>query len=701
MLSTSTRRISALAIMLTLSLGGCRQPQHQQEAPVVLKDEARQFVERLLVEGIDESLRQEADTGASSRAIKKLLDEQAALPWRTRVREGIKYADLFQELYAERKYRKLFSQYDGLTKQGAAAVEILADADAHVLDVSDYKLKRIKQAGDELKAKASDAVHWKPIALDPQEAEALITWIKTHKLDPNAKDLRERLIAALAGPEPTAKPEEAAALLPSPLPRITEQVQAFRKALASVAPIGARHELYVADAALRYARDMKHFNLERYQWREMKDAGGSKKIIYDRLAGFFKELAQAKPDEITGIFKALEPAHRDYAPLVALRARFKEIKRLGGWPKVSAVSVVKGRKGAAVATLRRRLMMEGYLDRDAVLVSAPSSPDDKALTLERLRTASVSEVVDEALIEAVMRYRRTHQISVKGSPDYILWRSMNVPVERRLEQVELNINRLRSSRYEGEPDYISVNLPDFHGEVYRKHKLERRFKVVIGKNNRTCDPKTARWIFPNATPSLMSKLDYFIFNPSWFVPERIVQEEIMPHMEEEGWLAARNYEVVEHKKDRIPVVRQNPGPDNALGLVKFIFPNKHNTYMHDTPKKQYFEHDIRSYSHGCMRVHEPLELAKYLATSDGQGEGLDVDEIIKSGQPKLIRIKNELPVFVEYYTVSMDGEGYPRFLMDIYYNDRRELSGNPSGYDRCTPPAQPEKDKGGSDDIGP
>lgn len=712
--ASSSARVLLCASALTifaLSLGACRQELHNNEPPVALRDDARQLVEQLLVEGIDDPLRQEADTGASAHAIRKLLDAEAQRGWNERVRDGIKYADLFQELYAERKHRKIFSQFDGPTAKGVAAIKVLSQADDHLLDVKDYKLKRVEEAGKKLEALASDEVHWKPIKLEPNEAEALIDWIKTHKLDPSKPSTREQLFTALAGPDPLATEQENAKLLPSPLPRITAQVQTFRKALASLAPIGAKHELYIADAVLRYARDMKHFNLERFEWREMKEAGGSKKIIYDRLAQTFGELAKAKADGVEPIMRQLEPKHKDYAPLLIWRKRYKEIAKLGGWPTVSAVGLAKGKKGPAVATLRKRLMLEGYLDRDLVAIDEEdlarkraASPElaQQLMTLAQLKQAKVSDVVDEALMEAMKRYRVTHQISIKGSPDHILWRSMNVPVARRLEQMELNIKRLRTSRYEGEPDYVSINLPDFHGEVYRDHKLETRFKVVIGKNNRVCDPKTSRWAYPNATPSLMSKLEYYILNPSWFVPERIVQEEIMPYMEEEGWLEARNYEVVEKKKDGIPVVRQNPGPTNALGLVKFIFPNKHNTYMHDTPKKQYFEHDVRSYSHGCMRVHEPLELAKYLAKSDGQ-EDVDVEGIVKVGQPKLVRMKHELPVFVEYYTVSTDAQGYPMFLIDIYYHDRREMSGNPDGYERCTPPPQPEGGgkHGPSDDIGP
>ena len=667
-----------------------------------MRDDARRMVERLLAQGIDDALRVEADNGAAARALKRLLDEEAQRPWNARVRDGIKYADLLQELYAARKHRKLFSQYDGISARGQAVLDAVSQAPEHGLKPSDYRLARAQQVGQALAAKASADAQWRPVMLAPEDAQAIVDWLGQHKLDPSSPQAMSALIAALAGPDPLSSPEDQAQLLPSPLPRITAQVQTFREALAKSAPLGAQHELLLADAALRFARDMKHFNLVHFQWREMKDAGGSKKIIYDRLAGFFQELAATPVERLDEVFKGLEPPHPDYLSLIDLRNRYAEIKRLGGWPQVSPVGLARGKRGAAIAQLRRRLMLGGYLDRASITLR-PAQDDDPArpaLTIERLMKAPLPDVVDDALLDAVARYRRNNQLATEGPPDAIFWRSLNVPVERRLEQVELNIHRWRESRYGGESDYVFVNLPDFHAEIYRGHKLELRFRVVIGKNNRVCDPKTSRWAYPNATPQLKSQLEYFILNPSWFVPERIVQEEIMPYMEQEGWLAARSYEVVERKKDKIPVVRQNPGPDNALGLVKFIFPNKHNTYMHDTPKKKYFEQEIRAFSHGCMRVHEPLKLAKYLAQSDGQAE-VDIDALLKTGVSKQVRLKQQLPVFVEYYTVSMDEQGAPRFLMDIYYLDRRQMSGNPDGYERCTPAPAPAGSASGGDDIGP
>jgi murein L,D-transpeptidase YcbB/YkuD len=225
--------------------------------------------------------------------------------------------------------------------------------------------------------------------------------------------------------------------------------------------------------------------------------------------------------------------------------------------------------------------------------------------------------------------------------------------------------RLREvSRHEGEQTFIYVNLPSFAGELWHEGALKHRFPVVIGKANKVCNEKTKQWERPNATPQLESELEYFVLNPVWYVPERIVEEEIKPKAEkDERWLEANHYEVVSKKKDKWEVL-QTSGPWNALGLVKFIFPNPHNTYMHDTSHREYFSRTVRAYSHGCMRVEDPLKLAKLLVEVDGQA--LDVDAVVAGGRSKKVEMQKKIPVFVEYYTVHVDEDKMVNFLIDIY-----------------------------------
>lgn len=716
-------------------------------------DPHQKWVSDLVEEDIDSLLRSYADSGESTKRVKRLLAYEVKKGWRQRVRGGIKYADLFEELYSKRQYRKVVSSFDGINAKGRKIFAILEKSPQHALKTKYYSISRIKELDKILAQKAAKNGKWKTIELTDAEKRLLITWLKKHKIDLKSENAREVLLHALAGlPMPAPKPPEVkpapetpkaegdtpkdgavkdakktsdkpsdktkgetkdikktaaqtdkkdqpppppsqpAKPMPSPVPRITAQVKLFRKAMTETAKDGAELELRLIDATLRYARDMKHFNLKGISWRQMKKAGGSKKIIYKRLEGVFNEVVKTSPAKVANVMHALEPLHPQYNRLLKLRRHYIALGQNGGWPRVGFVALRKGKRGPAVAKLRKRLWLEGYIGKPIAMRSEEDI--DKILKTP----APTSDVVDETLINAVQTYRRTHQLTTKGAPGRIFWKSINVPVERRLDEININIERLRSSMYKGEESYILINLPEFHGEHIVKGKMQHRWKVVIGKNNRTCDRKTARWIFPNATPQLASKMEYFVLNPAWFVPDRIVREEIIPFMEEEGWMERKGYKVVKKKGDTFEI-RQDPGPTNALGRVKFIFPNPHNTYMHDTPKKQYFKMNIRAQSHGCMRVHEPLKLAKHIVKTQSLGEKYDVDAIIKSKEPKSVRLKEPIPVFVEYMTVRTDEQGYQEFFIDIYYLDRLQTAGK-KDFGPCTPPPEPE-DKKPSDDIGP
>jgi L,D-transpeptidase YcbB len=296
------------------------------------------------------------------------------------------------------------------------------------------------------------------------------------------------------------------------------------------------------------------------------------------------------------------------------------------------------------------------------------------------------------------RYYQTHQLGAEGAGAL---KSLNVSAERRLEQVDQTMKRFREeSLHEGEQTFVYINLPYFYGELWEEGALKHRFSVVIGKANKVCNEKTKRWERPNATPVIKSDLDYFMLNPVWYVPDRIVEEEIRPKAEkDEAWLEANHYEVVNKKKDKWEV-RQTPGPWNALGLVKFIFPNPHNTYLHDTSHREYFGRTIRAYSHGCMRVEDPLKFAKLLAEVDGQE--VDIDALIEAGRTKMVKMQKKIPVFVEYYTVHVDEAGAANFLLDIYDLERTPSSEPPAD---CTKARgyRPSKGSGGvgRGDIGP
>lgn len=678
--------LSASAVICWGAPGCSRSPGAGRQMPSP-SDPARHYVEQLLP-SLDAELRQQAEAVATREALQKLVQSQAALPWRTRSAGGIKYADLLERLYPERGFRKAFVQSDGLTPRGRAILAVLLGADHHALDGTAYHVERVQALDARLARQAGGEPHWETVKLSGEEANRLVAWLGEQQLDPGAPATRQRVLSALVGatlpmparapdaaakkPAPDAAPGEAAPpsveappLLPSPAPRITERMAQFLDAFKKDAELTAELELRVADGALRYARDMRHFNLARESWRDLRDAGGSVKLIYGRLQETFEQLSAADEARARQVMEALPPEHPQYQKLLEARARYQAIAAQGGWARVGRTPLALGAKSAAVGALRERLAAEAFLPR--VETEAPN-------------------VVDEALIEAVKDYQITHQFRGDGQPDDGFWRSINVPVARRIQQIELSIQRWRESQYRGESDYILVNIPDFHAEVFKDKERTMRFRVVVGNNKRVCDPKKKQWTYPQATPIMMAALDHVIVNPYWYVPQSIITHEIGPKMSRDPkYLEKHGYEIV--RLNGREAIRQVPGPENALGKVKFIFPNPGNIYMHDTPTKRYFDFPLRAFSHGCVRVHEPQKLASYLLENDENGQKYDVQELFDSDRQRYVELAHKMPVFIEYKTVQVDDQGRPNFLADIYRRDELDLIEDPKAredYLDCT-----------------
>lgn len=714
-------------------VAGCGESTKVTSHPPAPVDPTRAYVEQLLPE-LDDELRQHAEAVAVGKALESILARQVRRSWNDRVAGGIKYADLFEGIYRERDYHKVFSRSDGLTPRGREVLEVLLAADIHALDPSPYHVARIQTLVGELEKAAQGEPTWSRVELEPAEAEHLVSWLKTHDLEPHAPKTRLAILDALIGAEVDIGSERE--VLESPAPRITAEMDAFLKAFGNNADANAELELRTADGALRYARDMKHFNLNRQDWRDLRDAGGSKALIYGRLEKTFDALATADRAAAREIMEDLEPQHPQYEKLVEGLRRYRTIAAEGGWPKVRPTSLDIGHRSPRVAKLRARLAAEGYLpepnrdrgarapdgegEREADGASrqierggASSSQSESPARADGGDTGeseSSPEVVDEALVAAVKAYQSTHQFRPDADPSPGFWRSLNVPVEQRIEQIELSIQRWRESRYMGESDFIMVNIPDFHAEVYRDGERTMRFRVVTGNNKRVCDDETGEWTFPNATPVQMAELDHVIVNPYWYVPARIIREELEPKIAADpDYLEKKNYERVEIGGKE--TIRQKPGEDNALGRVKFIFPNPHNTYMHDTPHKKYFEYPVRDYSHGCIRVHQPEDLARHLLSNDPAGEAYQFGELVEKGDQKYIELTDKLPVFLEYYTVRVDEQGRLHFLADVYWKDKQRFAEDPEQVMSCrrarTPRAEEpredssEEPEGVDNDLGP
>ncbi len=568
-------------------------------------------------------------------------------------------------LYDARQWRPVFIDADGVGFRGEAVRDVIFAAGDHALDPSTY-------LNDDALARIET---WEEVA-----------WVYGHRprLTPSAEEL-DALVALLDRADIVASSDPVhavldAALSPAdgddPVPALHAahaerlRLERARRGAAAMA------EAALADAILAYAYDQGHFNVSMLPPDHTE--ADEHEVIAERMRGTFEAIAAATDaDTARTVLDALAPQLPQYPLLVAERARYAAIVEAGGWERVEPRSLAPGNRHARVAELKQRLAIEGYYD------------------------GPIDEVFDDALEEAVRAYQTTHQMEVTGESDRGFWTSLNIPAEDRLAQIELTMQRWRESRIGDDDYYVFVNVPDFHAEVWREGVRQMRFKVVVGNTDRVCDPTTGRWRYANATPLQSAMMTYVVLNPYWNIPRRILQEELIPNlMEDELYFEEQGIERIT-SDGGYEIIRQLPGPNNPLGRVKFMFPNPHNTYLHDTSRPQYFRYPIRAFSHGCMRVETPQEFLEQLLRNDGRWDADRIERIYEEGEEFAMTLDTPVPVHVEYYVVVVDDDGRANFLADIYRYDRDRM--NPPSADdlSCLPDPEPEFDLVLGEDLRP
>ena len=456
----------------------------------------------------------------------------------------------------------------------------------------------------------------------------------------------------------------------SPLPnfasRVPEDEELSKKQIKNVAKV----EMYLTDAVSRYAWDMRYRNR---RWFDEARFEGKRKHEWDGiLSDILREdvpTALRDNGDLVGWMKELIPNNRQYHKLIPVLAKYRKFEEAGGWDEVNKVTGLrKGMRHDVVPDLKKRLRAEGYFPEDG----------------------SLDKKFDDQLEAAIREYQETHQMKVTGEPHKSFWGSINVSLSKRIKQIEVTMDRWRyqTNIIEGGEDeyFVFVNIPDFHAEIWRKGKREMRFKVIVGNRKFGCNANTGRWVRINTTPRQSNMIRHIVINPWWNVPNRIMKEEIMPKIEENpNYLEENNYECLRRQDGKCVKVRQSAGEDNALGRIKFMFPNQYNTYMHDTNKKHFFKYHVRGMSHGCIRVETPIEYAQYLLKQDGQWDEAKFQEMYDSKTEHTVKLNKPVPVHIEYYTIRVDDKGRANFLADIYKFDHYTMRGRDWDPRRCTP----------------
>jgi murein L,D-transpeptidase YcbB/YkuD len=351
----------------------------------------------------------------------------------------------------------------------------------------------------------------------------------------------------------------------------------------------------------------------------------------------------------------------DFAPrdpqYVALRdalQHYRDIAARGGWPQVPRDLRLKpGQRHAGLAALGRRLEVTGdYSGKidDGVAVYGPE------------------------LQEAVKHFQQRHGLEPNGVVSPAVVAAMNVPVEQRISEIRLNLERWRWLPRDLGERHILVNIPEFRLEVWERGRVALAMNVVVGKKD-------------TPTPIFSDEMTYIVFAPYWNVPPDIVANETLPSvMSDPAFLKRTNMEVVD-KSGKVldpedidlsdPAAyrfRQKPGTSNSLGLVKFMFPNQYNVYLHDTPADSLFARAARSFSHGCVRLEQPEALARYVLADQPAWTPERIQEAMHAPEESIVKLREPIPVYLGYWTARVSPDGAIQFRPDVYSVDRRQAS---------------------------
>ncbi|TDN37989.1 murein L,D-transpeptidase [Hymenobacter sp. UV11] len=365
------------------------------------------------------------------------------------------------------------------------------------------------------------------------------------------------------------------------------------------------------------------------------------------------------------------PLHPEYDHLKKALALLRARQAAGGWPTLPGTAHLKpGDNLPVVDLLRQRLLGGEATGQTPATVAATAKPVNNI-------TTPASTLYDPALVAAVKNFQRDLGLSPTGLVVGETLRQLNVPIQSRINQVILNMERWRWLPKKFEPDYLIVNIPEYRLRVYEQGKEALTMKVIVGKTL-------------TATPVFSDKMEYVVLAPYWNVPYSIIDKELRAKLvANPSYLDRLDMEVVKGYGRKATVidpttidwagvtqdnfkytVRRRPGPKNDLGDVKFIFPNSNDIYLHDTPHDELFSQTKRSFSHGCVRVEEPIKLANYLLRNNPNWDLTSIQDTIAEHREKYITLKEKLPVYLVYLTAWADANGHAHFRDDIYGHDK-------------------------------
>ncbi len=402
-------------------------------------------------------------------------------------------------------------------------------------------------------------------------------------------------------------------------------------------------EVAMTRAYLAWARDLTSGALD----PKTVDAGIVREIDRIDPQVLLARMAAGNPD---AVLAWLLPKSQVYVQLMKAKMGLDRQIGSGGWGGTLVVAPLGPEdSGAAIVALRDRLVRMGYL------------------------AASASQTYDRTMQAAVQEFQLNHGLTADGVAGESTIQEINVGADDRLKSVIVAMERERWMDIDRSARHIWVNLPDFTAKIMDHGKTVFRTRAVVGKN-----------VPDQRTPEFSDQMEHMVINPSWGVPRSIIVKEYLPLLQQNpnavghlqvvdgrGRVVSRgSVNFAAYNARNFPfALRQPPSDDNALGLVKFMFPNQYNIYLHDTPSKSLFDKEIRAFSHGCIRLADPFDFAHALLSVQSTEVEAEFDRHLKTGKETTVKLLQTVPVHLVYFTAYPTEKGKIGYRRDIYGRD--------------------------------
>jgi len=402
-------------------------------------------------------------------------------------------------------------------------------------------------------------------------------------------------------------------------------------------------EVELSRTFLQYARDL--------QTGVLVPSRVNKAIVrtvpYRDRTSYLVNFSKSSPN---GFFKALPPKTTEYNALMKEKLRMERLLAQGGWgATVPAKSLKPGQSGASVVAMRNRLIAMGFLKR------------------------TNTQTYDATVQAAVQQFQLAHGLAADGVVGAGTMKELNTGVQERLQSIIVAMERERWVNQERGKRHVLVNLPDFTAKIVDNGKVTFSTRSVVGANKQD-----------RPTVEFSDVMEFMVVNPSWYVPRSIVVGEYLPALQRDP-NAVRHIEITDSRGRRVDrstadfsqysarsfpyAMRQPPSKGNALGLVKFMFPNPHNIYLHDTPAKNLFARESRAYSHGCVRLADPFDFAYALLAKQESKPETYFQSVLATGRETRVDLKNPVPVHIIYRTAFTTPKGHTQYRRDVYGRD--------------------------------